>query len=93
MLAIGRSLMTNPNLLLMDEPTEGLSPLFVQVVGDAVQAIKEQGTTIFLVEQNVQFALRHSDYIHIMSKGRVVYSNSPDELEADLEVQTQHLGL
>jgi len=93
MLAIGRSLMTNPELILMDEPTEGLSPLFVQVVGDAVRAIKDQGTTILLVEQNLQFALRHADHVHIMSKGRIVYSDTPARLEADEEVQAQHLGV
>ena len=93
MLAIGRSLMTNPELLLMDEPTEGLSPLFVQVVGKAIEAIKAQGTTILLVEQNAQFAMRHSDFVHIMSKGRIVYSSSPADLEANPEIQSQHLGV
>jgi branched-chain amino acid transport system ATP-binding protein len=93
MLAVGRSLMTNPTVMLMDEPTEGLSPLFVQVVGGAIQTLKVQGMAILLVEQNLHFALKTADHIHILSKGRVVYSSGPQELSENRKVQLEHLGV
>ena len=93
MLAIGRSLMTNPALLLMDEPTEGLAPLFVHAVAEAILALKEHGTSILLVEQNLSFALKPTDYIHVLSKGRVVYASLPQELAENEAIQLEHLGV
>ena len=93
MLAIGRSLMTNPSLLLMDEPTEGLSPLFVQTVGRVIHALQEGGLSILLVEQNLRFALRHTDFVHILSRGQIVHSSSPGALESNQEVRQRFLGV
>ncbi len=93
MLAIGRSLMTNPSLLLMDEPTEGLSPLFVQTVGRVIHMLQEGGLSILLVEQNLRFALEHTDYIHILNRGQIVHSSSPNELDRNQEVRQRFLGV
>jgi len=93
MLAIGRSLMTNPTLLLMDEPTEGLSPLFVQTVGRVIHTLQEGGLSILLVEQNLRFALRHTDFVHILSRGQIVHSSSPEALETNQEVRQRFLGV
>ena len=93
MLAIGRSLMGNPSLLLMDEPTEGLSPLYVKTVGDVIHKLKESGISILLVEQNLRFALKHADFIHILSKGKIVYSATPKELDRDEEIKHKYLGV
>jgi len=93
MLAIGRALMTNPDCLIMDEPSEGLAPIIIQGVWDAVSKLKEQGLSILLVEQNASLALKLVDRVHVMSKGRVVYSGSPQELWADEEVKSSYLGI
>ena len=93
MLAIGRSLMTNPSLLLMDEPTEGLSPLFVQTVGQVIRQLQQGGISILLVEQNLRFTLKHADYIHILSRGKIVHSSSPEELDANQEIRLKYLGV
>ena len=93
MLAIGRSLMTNPSLLLMDEPTEGLSPLYVRTVGEVIGKLKESGISILIVEQNLRFALKHADFIHILNKGKIVHSSRPEELAADEAVKHKFLGV
>jgi branched-chain amino acid transport system ATP-binding protein len=93
MLAIGRSLMTNPSLLLMDEPTEGLSPLFVQKVGEVIRKLQQTDISILLVEQNLQFTIGHTDFIHVMNRGRIVTSSSPEELEKNHEVRSKYLGI
>ena len=93
MLAIGRSLMTNPTLLLMDEPTEGLSPIYVQTVGDVILRLRDSGISILLVEQNLRFALKRTDFVHILNKGQVVHSSSPEELDANPEIKHQYLGV
>jgi branched-chain amino acid transport system ATP-binding protein len=93
MLAVGRSLMTNPLMLLMDEPTEGLAPIYVQIIGRIVQELLGDGISILFVEQNLPFALKHAEFIHIMSKGKIVHSASPADLEADHEVRQRHLGV
>jgi len=93
MLAIGRSLMMNPSLLLMDEPTEGLSPLFVQTVGQVIHMLQQGGLSILLVEQNLRFALKHTGYIHILSRGRIVHSSAPEELDRNQEVRQRFLGV
>jgi len=93
MLAIGRALMTNPDCLIMDEPSEGLAPIVIQGVWDAVGKLKAQGLSILLVEQNAALALKLVDYVHVISKGRVVYSASPQELWANEEVKASYLGI
>ncbi len=93
MLAIGRALMTNPDCLIMDEPSEGLAPIIIQGVWEAVGKLKAQGLSILLVEQNASLALKLVDYVHVMSKGRVVYSASPQELWANEEVKSAYLGI
>jgi len=93
MLAIARALMTNPDLLLMDEPTEGLAPLLVREVGRAITELKGQGLSILLVEQSLPFALRVADHVHVLSRGRIVHSSSPAELLANEEVKSRFLGL
>ncbi len=93
MLAIGRSLMTNPSLILMDEPTEGLSPLFVHTVGQVIRRLRESGISILLIEQNLRFTLRYADHVNILSRGRIVYSSSPKELDTNQEVRVNYLGV
>jgi len=93
MLAIARSLMTNPSFLLMDEPTEGLSPLFVQTVGQVVRKLQQSGISILLVEQNLRFALTHTDYLHILSRGQIVHSSSPKDLDQNPEIKSRYLGV
>jgi branched-chain amino acid transport system ATP-binding protein len=93
MLAIGRALMTNPDLLLMDEPTEGLAPLLVREVGKAIAELKAQGLSILLVEQSLHFATSVADHVHVLNRGRVVHSSSPAELLANEDVKSRFLGL
>ncbi len=93
MLAIGRALMMNPAMLLLDEPTEGLSPLYVETVGHAIRTLRDHGMAMLLVEQNLTFALRHSDHVHIMSRGAIVHSSAPAALAADAEVRARYLGV
>jgi branched-chain amino acid transport system ATP-binding protein len=93
MLAIGRGLMTNPDCLIMDEPSEGLAPIIIQGVWEAVAKLKQEGLSILLVEQNASLALKLVDYVHVMSKGQVVYSGRPDELWANDRVKSSYLGI
>jgi branched-chain amino acid transport system ATP-binding protein len=93
MLAIARALVTNPELLLMDEPTEGLAPLLVREVGRVIERLKTEGLSILLVEQNLPLALRIADHIHVLSRGQIVYSGAPAALGEDREVKARYLGL
>ena len=93
MLAIARALTTNPELLLMDEPTEGLAPLLVREVGRTIENLKSQGLSILLVEQNLPLALRVADHVHVLSRGRVVHSSAPDALWRNEEIKSRYLGL
>jgi len=93
MLATGRALVGNPNLLLMDEPTEGLAPLMVNELGKVVSEFKKAGLSILLVEQNLSFALKLADHVYVMSKGRIVHDSPPRELLDNAEVKTRYLGL
>lgn len=92
-LAIARAMMQNPQLILMDEPTEGLAPALVQAVGDIIFRLKEEGFSILLVEQNMPFALEVADHVHVLSRGRVAYSSSPQELMENEEVKHSYLGI
>ncbi len=93
MLTIGRALMTNPDLLLMDEPSEGLAPLIVRELGNTINHLHKSGLSILLVEQNLHLALSVADYIYIISKGVIVYQSTPEELKNNEEAKTTHLGV
>jgi branched-chain amino acid transport system ATP-binding protein len=93
MLAIGRGLMTNPDCLIMDEPSEGLAPIIIQGVWEAISKLKQEGMSILLVEQNASLALKLVDYVHVMSKGQVVYSALPEELRANDQIKHSYLGI
>jgi branched-chain amino acid transport system ATP-binding protein len=93
MLAIGRGLMTNPSCLIMDEPSEGLAPIIIQHVWTIISRLREEGLSILLVEQNVSLALQLVDYIHIISKGQVVYASTPETLSQNEAVKSQYLGI
>jgi len=92
MLAIGRGLMTNPRLLLLDEPSLGLSPLFVKNIFEIIREINRQGTTILLVEQNVFQSLRISHRAYVLETGRVVLSGTGEELLGNEHVKKAFLG-
>lgn len=91
MLAIGRALMTNPDLLLMDEPSEGLAPLMVLKIGQIIGQLKESGFSILLVEQNYPMALRIADYAYIISKGVIVHESTIEELRRNEEIRVKYL--
>ena len=93
MLAIGRALMTNPDLLLMDEPTEGLAPLIVREVGRVIADLKREGLSILLVEQNLPLALSVADTVHVLSRGTIVHSGTPAGLLANEGVKSRYLGV
>ncbi len=93
MVAIGRALMSNPALLLMDEPSEGLAPLIVRELERTLARLKETGLAIVLVEQNLPLALSVADTAYIISKGRVVFDGDPNIIRDDDEVRTKHLGI
>jgi branched-chain amino acid transport system ATP-binding protein len=93
MLAIGRALMTNPDCLIMDEPSEGLAPIIIQGLWEAIGKLKEEGLSILLVEQSAHLALKLVDYVHVMSKGQVVYSGKPAALKANDQIKSSYLGI
>ena len=93
MLAIGRGLMTNPDCLIMDEPSEGLAPIIIQSVWQAIGKLRQEGLSILLVEQNAALAVQLVDYVHILEKGRVVFSSTPQELWANDAVKSSYLGI
>ena len=94
MLAIGRALMTNPRLLLMDEPSEGLAPVVLKDIREHLLELKNQGLAILLVEQNLGLALKLSDRIYVLGEGgRIVWEGTPAALDADSDVKHAHLGV
>ena len=93
MLAIGRALMGNPRVLLMDEPSEGLAPLIVAEVGRTLLRLKREGQSILLVEQNIKLALDLADEVVILNTGRVAFSGSAAQVRNDQALITQHLGV
>jgi branched-chain amino acid transport system ATP-binding protein len=93
MLAIGRALMGNPRVLLLDEPSEGLAPLIVAEVGRTVRRLKEAGQSIVLVEQNLQLALDVADQAVILNTGRCVFNGNAADVLSNEELIAQHLGV
>jgi branched-chain amino acid transport system ATP-binding protein len=93
MLTVGRSLMGNPNVLLLDEPSEGLAPIMVQRIGDVVDALRKTGTTIVLAEQNLHFCLGLADRAVVIDKGANVYSGTIAELNGNEEVKRRYLSV
>lgn len=93
MLAIGRALMGNPRVLLMDEPSEGLAPLIVAEVGRTIARLKEEGQSILLVEQNIKLALGLADDVVILNTGRVAFSGGVEVVRKDEALISQHLGV
>jgi branched-chain amino acid transport system ATP-binding protein len=92
MLAVARSLMTQPRLLLLDEPNEGLAPVIVQQIGELIDDLS-QTTTILFTDQNVRFALKHAQRAYILEKGQVVHQATSDELRADQATQDRFLSV
>jgi len=92
MLAVGRALMTNPDLLIMDEPSEGLAPLIIKQIGEVITRLKGQ-LTVFLVEQNFNMALSVADSVYIVSRGQVVYQGDPEDLRHDEETKAKWLAV
>ena len=92
MLAIGRALMGDPDLLVLDEPTLGLAPVILDDISEGIEQIQENGVTILLAEQNVTFALRHADRIVLLENGEVVRRGAPDELREDDYIRESYLG-
>jgi len=92
MLAVARSLMTNPDLLIMDEPSEGLAPRVIKQIGDVITALKGK-LTVFLAEQNFNMAISVADHVYIVSNGAIVYEGNPEELKNDEETKQTCLGV
>lgn len=94
MLVIGRALMTNPRLLLMDEPSEGLAPQILAQIRERIEELRGADLTIFLVEQNLGLALRVADRVYILGEGgTIAWDGTPAELDADEETKRRHLGV
>ena len=93
MLTIARSLMGNPDFLLLDEPSEGLAPLIVKVLGEFIEVIKKEGMTVLLSEQNTKFALKHADRAYIVDNGSIKYEGSIAELENNDEIKKRYLAV
>ncbi|MBV7389109.1 MULTISPECIES: ABC transporter ATP-binding protein [Enterococcus] len=92
MLAMGRALMSKPRLLLLDEPSMGLAPIFIKEIFNIIQAIQAQGTTVLLIEQNAKMALSIADRGYVLETGEVVLSGTGEELLASDEVRKAYLG-
>jgi branched-chain amino acid transport system ATP-binding protein len=93
MLTIGRALMTNPKILLVDEPTEGLAPIVIEEIGKTLQQIKMEGITCFLVEQNLEMTYPLTDRYYILQQGLKVYQGTKAEFETNEEVKNKYLGI
>lgn len=93
MLTVGRSLMGNPDVLLLDEPSEGLAPIMVQKIGDLIQSLRKMGKTIVLAEQNLHFCLGLADRAVVIDKGKDVFCGTIAELNANTEIKQRYLSV
>jgi branched-chain amino acid transport system ATP-binding protein len=93
MLATGRALVSNPALILLDEPTEGLSPLLVRELQAVLRQLRADGTTLLLVEQRINFAIALADRIYLMIKGQIAHETTPDLLRTDADLRQRFLGV
>jgi branched-chain amino acid transport system ATP-binding protein len=93
MLAIARSLLTGPELLLLDEPSQGLAPLVVETVMGTVRELKRERVSMLLVEQNAEMALGLADRVYVIDHGTIVFEGTPDALRADHKITTTYLGV
>ena len=92
MLAVGRALMSKPKIIMMDEPSLGLAPIIVQGIFDIIQQINREGTTVLLIEQNANMALKVADYGYVMETGRISLAGTGAELLANEQVKELYLG-
>jgi branched-chain amino acid transport system ATP-binding protein len=92
MLTVGRTLMGNPEMILLDEPTAGLAPLVAQILGDQIEKLKKEGLTLLLTEQNVALAMSVSDKAFIIDKGAIVYGGTVERLRQDKDIMREYLG-
>ena len=93
MLAVGRALMTNPKLLILDEATEGLAPLIREEIWKCLEGLKERGQSLLVIEKNVDALTRIGDRHYIVERGRIVWEGSSDELRSNEDIQHQYLGV
>jgi branched-chain amino acid transport system ATP-binding protein len=93
MLAIGRALMSKPSLLMMDEPTAGLAPKIVEMMGRIIDKMNQDGISIFLVEQNAELALRLARYGYVLERGLITLEGPTDQLRDNEEVKKAYLGM
>lgn len=94
MVTIGRALMTRPNLIMLDEPSQGLAPLLVNLVFETIQKMKADiGLTILLVEQNADASLNAADYVYIMHEGRIKAEGKPEDIKDSKEIREACLGI
>jgi branched-chain amino acid transport system ATP-binding protein len=93
MLTVGRTLMGDPEFILLDEPTAGLAPLIVRSLGDQIMRLKEEGLTILLAEQNALLAMDISDRAYVIDKGTIVYEGSVEKLREDENMMRGYLGV
>jgi branched-chain amino acid transport system ATP-binding protein len=93
MLAIARAMLANPDLIIMDEPSEGLAPIVIDSISDIILSLKKEGLSLLLVEQNVPLALRVSDYVYVLNKGKIVHQCTKLELVENEKIQTEYIGV
>jgi branched-chain amino acid transport system ATP-binding protein len=93
MLTIARTLMGNPDVVLLDEPSEGLAPIIVEKIGELIQRLRDMGTTLVVAEQNMHFCLDIASHVAVIDKGHIVYRGSIDELRADDDVKKRYLAV
>jgi branched-chain amino acid transport system ATP-binding protein len=93
MLAIGRALMTNPDLILMDEPSEGLAPVLVRQLAGILDGLRRHGHSVLLVEQNVELALAAADHVYLLTSGRIVHEAPATQLRAAPDTLAHHLAI
>lgn len=93
MLAIGRALMSDPELLMLDEPTQGLAPVIIEDISDAIEELQEHGLTILLAEQNASFAMRHAERLYLLETGTIELSGPAEEFKDNDYVRDAYIGI